>query len=149
MNIDASTISESVAPFIHPRLLAGGRWVSLPDGLGVSGFGDAQKFNLANHCLSFHAALYFLNRLRETRGVYTERTSYSWKHVTERWVHDQLGEHVSIPNGVLIAAAIYTDVKWRRVKDSPNCFFNLSIPRAALPPLADIEITLLAKAQAF
>ncbi len=147
MIVDASTTEEAPISFVHPLLLANRTWVPISIQLGVAGFGDGSEFELADYIYSFHASLFFMRRLVVTRGVCIRANSYNWKHETEHWLREQTGKHFPIPNGIFIIAASYCGVKWRRAKGTPNCFFNLKMPRGSLPPLTQDEIALLGQAR--
>ncbi len=124
MSIYAETIDSVVAK--EPTLTAFGLGVF--DQSRLTGPERKKKFDddraemYGSECeQQFMQACRFLAEVAPIATFNSRRTSYGLKHVCERWA----GRYIS--NGMLIAAAIHSGFKWRKVNwDSPNVVFNIS-----------------------
>lgn len=63
--------------------------------------------------------------VNKRKTINEDRSSYGLKHKVEMWAEDT--SYVS--NGAFIKAAVDLGYKYRRIRDTPNAFFNMSFPR--------------------
>lgn len=59
------------------------------------------------------------------KTINDEYSSYGLKHKVEKWAEDT--DYIS--NGAFIQAAVDLGYEYRRIRNSPNAFLNMSFPR--------------------
>jgi hypothetical protein len=115
--------------------------------LGYSGFNTLQHYPTRQefresrewmldraYLVEFHLSRAFLRVLPQSEKFNRRFTSYTWKHIVERWAYEY------ISNGSLIVAAISLGCRVKRVGDTPNAWLNIAakykLPGQYLPLLA-------------
>ena len=87
---------------------------------------DRLKMTSAEGVREFTFAMDFL-RGRPSRKSFSCLSSYSIKHMGERWCRWQSGAPAYIRNGAFIIAAIVSGFKIKRIPGSQNCLVNIAV----------------------
>ena len=92
------------------------------------------RVDLLHSLEDFHIVRAFLLPVPKWDKFNRRFTSYTWKHIVERWAYEY------ISNGSLIVAAISLGFRVERVGDTPNAWLNIAakykLPGQYLPLLA-------------
>ncbi len=107
----------------HPELTATGFIVDSDD----TQFTMKEREALFTFYSEFLVCCEFASHLRKQQCVSRQMSSYGLKHVVERWATKRGILPNYIPKGVFIAAMIYMGFNYKRIKNSRNAYFNVSM----------------------
>ena len=107
----------------HPELTASGFTVDSDD----TQFTMKEREALFTFYNEFLVCCEFASHLRKQQSVSRNTSSYGLKHVVERWAKKGGILPNYIPNGVFIVAMICMGFDYKRIKNSHNAYFNVSI----------------------
>jgi hypothetical protein len=88
---------------------------------------QAERTRLLNSYTEALACEEFFSKCRRTKDPHTRLgSSYRIKHMVERFIRDQKGHAIYIPEGVAIVAAIHQEFRMKPKEGTTSVFLNIS-----------------------